>query len=341
MNIRNIVLAFVFVFFIQNVSAQCDTLYTLSGDVLVGELKSLRLGVLTFDTQYADSDFKIEWSEVDGIIVNSTLLIYTNDGSRYIGTMHLLQGQPRLTRVKTNTTNITMTMENIVEITAIKKNLIDRMNIWLDAGYSYSKANNNQQLSVDGRFKYQAAKWTLEGDFSKVGTYQDQVDETSRTNGGGSFSHYIFGKTFAFAGLEFLRNSEQLLKLRTTSKVGLGYYFFRTNYWYMGTGIGLANSLEDYGGDNPVFESSFEGLGILELNAYDIGDLNVISKVSVYPSFTNKGRIRINSDFTVKYDLPLDFYIKISLTHNYDSEPLIDVPTTDFIFRTGVGWEWD
>lgn len=341
MNIRNIVLVFVFVFSIQNVWAQNDTLYTLSGDVLIGEFKSLRLGVLTFDTQYADSDFKVEWTEVDGIVVSSTLLIYTNDGSRYVGTMHLLDGQTRLTRVITSTTSITMILEDIVEITAIKKNFFDRMNIWLDAGYSYSKANNNQQLSIDGRFKYLEAKWNLEGNFRKVGTYQDEVDEISRTNGGGTFSHYVIGKSFAFAGLEFLRNSEQLLNLRTTSKVGLGYYFFRTNYWYMGTGIGLANSLEDYGGDNPVSESSFEGLGVLELNAYDIGDLNVLSQVSVYPSFSNKGRIRINSDIAIKYDLPLDFYIKLSLTHNFDSEPLIDVPTTDYIFKTSFGWEWD
>lgn len=321
--------------------AQRDTLYTLSGDKLVGELKSLRLSVLTFDTEYADSEFKIEWADVDGIIVNSTLLIFTDDGDRYTGSIHSLPGQPRLVRVLTKTGSITMTLEDIVEITSLKKNFVERINIWLDAGFSYTKANHNQQLSVDGKVKYQANKWSLSGDFSKVGTYQDNVDKTSRTDGNSMFNYTILGKSFAFAGIEFLQNSEQKLDLRTTGKVGLGYYFFRTNHFYFGSGIGMATSKESYGGDSPSTDNSLEGLVSTEFNAYDIGDLTTSLKFSMFPSFTNKGRIRLDTDFYIKYDLPFDFYIKLSYTHNYDSQPLIDVSNSDFIFKTSVGWEWD
>jgi putative salt-induced outer membrane protein YdiY len=341
MKLEKIIFVLILVFSFLNSKAQQDTVYTLNGDVLVGELKSMRLNVLTFDTKYADSEFKIDWSEVGGIIVNSKLLIFTDDGSRYTGTMNVLKGQPRLTRIVSSGTSITMTLEDVVEIIAIKKNFTQRINIWLDAGYSFTKANNSQQLSIDGRILYQAVKWSFNGNFSKVGTYQDNVDETSRTEGGGTYTITVWGKSFAFGGLEFLKNSEQLLDLRTTSKLGVGYYFFRTNHWYLGAAAGLANSRENYGGDEPIKSTSFEGLGILELNAYDIGDLSLSSKVSVYPSLTNKGRVRINSDLSAKYDLPFDFYVKVSFNHNFDNEPLIDVSKTDFVFKTSIGWEWD
>ena len=49
------------------VQAQTDKVYSITGDVIVGELKSMSRGVLVFDTDYADSDFKIDWDEVDGI----------------------------------------------------------------------------------------------------------------------------------------------------------------------------------------------------------------------------------------------------------------------------------
>lgn len=341
MNIRKLFLIILFVFSFQTIFAQQDTVFTLSGDVLVGELKSLRLSVLNFDTKYADSEFKIDWSEVNGIIVHGTLLIFTDDGSRYTGRMQILKGQPRLTRVVTQTSSITMTLDDIVEITVLKKNFINRLNISLDAGYSYTKANNSQQLSIDGRLLYQANKWSLNGSFSKVGTYQDDVDETSRTDGGGTFIYNLWGKSFAFGGLDFLKNSEQLLNLRSTAKMGVGYYFFRTNHWYLGTGAGIATSNEDYGGDNPVSENNLEALISAELNAYDIGDLTLTTKFDIFPGITNTDRIRINSEFALKYDLPMDFYIKVSYTNNFDNKPPIDVSKTDFVFKTSVGWEWD
>lgn len=320
---------------------QNDILYTNSGDVLVGEIISMRQSVLTFDTNYADEEFKIEWDKVKGLKCLGNQLIFTDDGDRYIGRLEPLLGTTNLIRVIVGSEEITMNLEDIVEITALKKNFIKRIRVSLDAGYSYTKANNAQTLSIDGNVKYQASKWFLETSFSKVGTYQDEVDETSRTEGKSNFNYTVFGKSFAFSGIEFLRNSEQMLDLRTTAKIGVGYYVIRTNHLYFGGGAGVASSKENYGGEEPSSENSFEGLGVITLNAYDVGDISVSSGLSYYPSFTNKGRRRFDADFSLKYDLPLDFYIKVSYTHNFDSKPLIDVPNNDFVLQTTIGWEWN
>lgn len=321
--------------------AQNDILYTKNGDVLVGEIKSMRKSVLTFDTNYADSEFKIDWSEVKGLIANGSLLIFTDDGSRYIGKLQPLLETDRLIRVITEDEEITMTLEDIVEVTALEKSFVQRIRILLDAGFSYTKANHAQTLSINGHVDYQANVWSFEGNFSKVGTYQDDVDETTRTEGTASFAYSILGKSFAFAGLQFLKNSEQLLNLRSTAKAGLGYYVVRTNHLYLGGGAGIAASIEDYGGDSPSSENNLEGLGILNFNAYDIGDLSVNTSFSYYPGITNGKRHRFDADFSLKYDLPFDFYIRLSYTHNFDSEPLVDVPKSDFVFQTTVGWEWN
>ena len=302
---------------------QTDILYTISGDVLSGEMKSMRQSVLTFDTKYADDEFKIEWSEVTGVKATGLQLIFTDDGGRYIGRLEPLLGTARLIRVITETEEITMTLEDIVEIAALEKNFAERIVISLDAGYSFTKANNEQRLSIDGSIKYQARKWSSETNFSKTGTYQDAVDATSRTDGESNLNYLLIGKSYAFLGIEFLRNSEQLLDLRSTAKIGLGYYIVRTNHLYFGGGAGLARSKENYGGDEPSSENSFEGLGVITLNAYDVGDISTSLNLSYYPSFTNKGRQRFDADLSFKYDLPLDFYIKFSYTHNFDSKPLI------------------
>jgi len=322
--------------------AQYDILYTSNGDVLVGEIKSMRQSVLVFDTNYADSEFKVDWIEVKGLAANGMHLIFTNDGSTYIGSIQPLLETDGLTRVIAEDEEITMSLENIVEIIALEKNFLDRLIVSLDAGYSYTKANSSQTLSINGNYRYQARRWVLTGNFSKVGTYRDDADETSRTEGGSNFSYTLFGKSFVFAGISLLRNNEQKLDLRTTGKAGLGYYVVRTNHMYFGGGGGLATSQEKYGGDEPSSDQNLEALGIVTLNAYDIGDLSINTSLSYYPSITDwGGRRRFDADFSLKYDLPMEFYIKISYTHNFDSKPPIDVPSHDFVFQTTFGWEWN
>ena len=48
-------------------NAQTDSLIFKNGNVVVGEIKSMAMGVLTFKTDYSDSDFKIEWGEIDQV----------------------------------------------------------------------------------------------------------------------------------------------------------------------------------------------------------------------------------------------------------------------------------
>lgn len=339
--LRRLIGIFVFCLFSASASAQTDTLYTLTGDVLVGEIKSMKMGVLSFDTDYADKDFQIEWLEVNGVKTTRLLLIFTRDGRRLIGSIRKVDNVERISRIETFTGgSISVSLYDIVEIRPLEDKFINRIKLWLDAGYSLSKANNSQQLSINAHVQYQTQKWIWSADFNKVGTYQDNVDESSRTSGGSNFNYFIRGKLFVTAGMEFLRNSEQKLDLRRTSKAGFGYYWVRTNRWYLANGIGIARTNEKYGGDNPVSSNEYEALGVLDLNAYDIGDLNLRAKFDVYPSISNDG-IRVNGEFSVKYDLPFDFYIKLSYTGNYDSKPAIDVPNLDYVFQTSIGWEWD
>ena len=317
-----------------------DTLYTLKGDVLVGEIVSMKLGVLTFDTDYADKEFEIEWLEVDGLKSNRLLLVFTRDGRRLVGQIRKVEDVERISRVETMFESISVSLYDIVEIRPVEEKFFDRLNASLDAGYSLAKANNTQQLSINANVQYQTRKWMWNAEFNKVGTYQDDVDETSRTSGGSNFNYFIKGKLFATAGMEFLRNSEQKLNIRRTTKTGLGYYFVRTNRWYFASGAGIAQSYEDYGGDFPTTTHEFEGMIVLDLNAYDIGDFSIRAKIDSYPGLTSKG-IRFNGDFSIKYDLPLEFYIKLSYTGNYDSDPAIDVSKLDYVFQTSFGWEWD
>lgn len=325
-----------------NLYAQKDTLISSTGDVIVGEIKSLSRNVLIFDTDYADSEFQIEWDKVKGLTANSQLIIFTTKGERYTGELVFLGDSDRVVELINIDYETTLSLDEIVKIGTFENNFADRINVSIDAGYSFTKANNLSQLSMAGRVSYTADKWRLSGGFNNVITDQDDVDQISRNEGNVDFNWDVLGKAFLFAGLELLENSEQELDLRLTSKMGAGYYFIRNNSLYFQGGIGLANANEKYRGEEPSNTNSFEGLGGLEFDAFDIGDFSFRAKVSAFPSFSTKGRFRINSDVSMKYDLPLDFYIKAGFIHNYDNKPVNQIgASVDYIFQTSIGWEWD
>ena len=341
MQSRKSIIILLLIFLFNQVIAQNDKIYTSNGDVLVGKIQSMKRGVLSYDTDYADSDFQIDWEEVEGIVCTRLLMIYTVEGQKYNGGLNFLPDESKKVTIQTLDDNISVTLDQIVEIASLEQRIIDRIIISIDAGLSISKANNVRQTSAAAKVSYRGIKWNISAQLNNVGTTQDDVDPIKRTDGGVTLVRDVWGNGMILVGAEFLSNSEQMLDLRSTFRTGLGLYIIRTNHMYMQSGLGLAFSQEKYGGDEPTSQGSFEGLGLFDFNAYDLGDLSFQFKLTTYPSLSDWGRWRIDMDTSLKYDLPLDFYVKLSYVHNFDSDPLVDVAKNDFVFKTSLGWEWD
>lgn len=336
------ILVLVLMFFsYTGVWSQNDSLFIETGEVFVGEIKSMSKSILTFDTYYADSDFKIEWNNVVGLNANSFLIVHTVDGSSYTGKLLYSQESPRLLTLA-GADHVELSVDDIVEIYPSDKSFWKRFGFSVDVGYSYAKANHVNQLTTNSKVDYRGYKWTMNGYLNTMMSNQDSVAATRRNDAGVNYSLDLVGNVFAFAGIEFLNNSEQQLDLRTTSKLGVGYFFIRTNALYLVGGAGLANANEDYGGENPQTYNSFEGLAVIEFEAFDIGDFSLHTRVSLFPSLNSTGRIRLDRDVSLKWDLPLDFYIKASYQHNFDSQPpQPNVSKTDFVLQASFGWEWE
>lgn len=63
--------------------AQTDSLIMTNGESLSGEIKSLDRGVIIIETDYSDSDFKLEWDKVASIRTERKFLIINSSGDRY------------------------------------------------------------------------------------------------------------------------------------------------------------------------------------------------------------------------------------------------------------------
>lgn len=103
--------------------------------------------------------------------------------------------------------------------------------------------------------------------------------------------------------------------------------------------IGAAWNNETYTDPTIPNRSDAEANFGTELNLFDIGDFRFLTSLSVYKSITDGGRRRADFKIDLKYDLPLDFYIGLGYTLNYDNQPVEGASESDYVFQTSFGWE--
>lgn len=318
--------------------SQTDSLIFNNGNVIVGEIKSMDKGILTIETDYSDDDFKIELEKIKEIYTSSFISITLTDGTRYEGTMHTTDDG----KITIKSEDSTFTFNNINDIVLMKtvdKTFADRLHASIDLGFNLTKANNFRQFSSRSNIGYLTQSWSLDAYYNTILSNQDDADSIKRVESGIQYKLLLPRDWYLPASLDFLSNTEQNLKLRTTVKLGAGKYIIHTNsvYWAALGGVNLNSERYSVESSDRTSMESFFGT---EFNMFDVGDLNLLTNIYAYPSFTERGRWRSDFVFDLKYDLPLDFYVSLGVTINYDNQPVEDAKEFDYILHSGFGWEW-
>lgn len=341
MSNRNFFVVLIVMIISISLKAQTDSLTFHNGNYIVGEVKTLNRGVLIVKTSYSDSDFKIEWKNVKEIFTNNYYLITLSDGSRYNGSIN--STEPGKIKITTDKQQVTYTThDDIVWMDDLDKGFWSQLYASIDVGFDLTKANNLRQLTSNTNIGYMAKRWNLDAKYNALYSTQDNSDKIKRMDGGLSFRYFLPKDYYPLISINFLSNTEQKIRLRTTSQLAMGKYLIHTNSSYWGVLVGGNINNEEYYTDSIPGKKSIEGMLGSELNLFDIGDLNLMTKVYAYPSFTEAGRWRVDLDMDVKYEMPFDddFYIKVGVNFNYDNQPVEGASDIDYIFHTGFGWEW-
>jgi hypothetical protein len=318
--------------------AQHDSLVLKSGDIIVGEIKSMDRGVVVVETDYSKSDFSIEWSGIKEIYSKTFFILNLTGGRKINGTIQSTPGTEKVTVTTADGQKTEVNLEDIVFLKGVKEDFWSRLSASVDAGFSLSKANNLQQITINSNIGYTANKSMLDFYYTMVNSTQDNVDPTKRIDAGINYKYGLQKDWFLATSLNFLSNTEQALKLRTMGKGGAGNYLVHTNrsYWALSGGFSYNN--ESFTNDT-ASRNSVEAYGGTELNLFDIGDLSLFNSLFVYAGLTESGRLRSDFKIDIRYNLPRNFYIKLGLTLNYDNRPAVDGKESDYVLFFNIGWK--
>lgn len=335
--IRLTLLATLMMFSIR--SAAQDTLRLKNGDILHGEIKSLNKSVLLVETPYSDSDFKVEWTDVVEINSPRKFTIFLSTREKIFGSARTAEQPGQIALLLDDGTRRIVDLNTIVIIDPHKDSFKNRFKASISSGLNITKANNSKQFSTRATASYTTQNWNLSGNFNNTQTEQDSVEAIRRVDGSLNFNYLFYKNWFAAYHYDFLSNTEQQIDLRGTHTLAMGNLIIRNNKMYLSGSGGITFNREKYFNELEELHTTEGFLGV-EYNAYDVGDLNLHTKFSYYPSFSEANRKRINFSFDVKYEFPLDFFVKFGYTLNYDSKPPNGGAENDYVFQTTLGWEF-
>jgi len=319
------------------IRAQRDSMILSNGDIIVGEIKSMDKGVLIIETEYSDDDFTLKWVEVKEVYSQTRFLITLDDGRR-------------MNSILTTTKSGTLVIENeigdleeinildLVYLQELENKFWSRVSTSADLGASYNKANHLKQINISSTLGYLADAWGVDFYFTYNGSSQDSVSSTIRKEAGGNYRYFLKQDWYILPEATYLSNTEQALKARITAKFGVGRYMTHTNQSYWGLIGGVSYNEENFTNATP-HRNSFEAYAGSELNLFDTGDLSLFSTLYIYPSMTEKGRVRTDFKFDIKYEFYNDFYVKGNVDFNYDNQPAVVGNESDYVLGFSIGWE--
>jgi hypothetical protein len=310
-----------------------------NGDAMVGEIKSMDRGIVIVGTDYSENDFQIEWEYVKEIYTESQFLIALSNGNKYHGKLSTSKKLQIQIQTKENKIIPLNTIEDIVYLSPIEDRFIDRLSASIDIGIDMTKSNNLRSLTSRSFVGYKSNKYSTDLSLNYLHSKQDEIEDIIRTESALNYRHVLPRRFYAIGTISTLSNTEQKLDLRMNAQLGLGQYLVRTIRSYWGVKLGFNRNIEQYSGEAEDRDSWEVYMGT-ELNLFDIGDFRLLVILMGYPGITEKGRWRSDSKLDIKYDLPLNFYMNMGISFNYDNRPVEGASTTDYVLQTGFGWEW-
>ena len=320
-----------------------DVVIMKNGDRNTGEIKKMEFGILHFKSDRVADTMKLDWEKVIRVQSIAQYEFQTMDKEFYVGVIpaDLNYEIPDSTvRILLNSGGeIDLPITEIISIREIGRSFLSRMNISIDAGAGYTSANSRTQSNINFSGSFQKPKYSGSLSFSSQFSREPGAQRTSRQELQIT-AERVLNKRWEAFGIGALLSDKQLdLDLRTTVGGGVLRSLMETNRTILGVMGGLVYTNENYSIDEQD-RNNAEALGGLVFKTYRFRGSSLDTHVLVFPSLSDPGRLRIDTDFDWKWDMVMDFYWKIGFTNNYDNRPPPGGINNNLSINTSFGWSF-
>jgi hypothetical protein len=311
-----------------------------NGDKITGEIKKLDRGKLEYRTDDAGRIY-FEWIKIARISSKNEFHIEMEDGKRFIGSLEESVEDGKLV-ILTDTGRILADLVQVIRIYSLESSFFERLKGYFDFGFSYKKANHLLSLTLGTEITYHTRKWHAQLSGSSNISSQTAVESISKNDLTLLILKFLPKRwaLLTFAGL--WQNKELSLDLRASLGGGIGRSIIQTNRMLLLAAVGANVGSEKYtGSDSAQFSS--EAIGGIDFQTFrfDEPELDFTVKLRIYPSLTDLGRVRMQFDSRIKYEIFRDFYLTIGVYDYFDSRPPVEgANKNDFGTDITISWQF-
>lgn len=217
-----------------------DTIYLKNSSVLIGELRSIKLGRVEFKGDNLGT-IQIKNDKVRSISARSQhYRMETIQKLSFTGNIQPAN-TPGNIIINTQMGEKEIPLADITYLYNFSSSWISRMKGELGVGYTYTKSSKIGRLNVNAKMTYRSpnTETQLYGDLIKT---QDSITSyRDRENLNADFKYYFSGAWFAGSIIRYQRNRELGLLSRWQEGVGGGYNLLSTTHqrWILISGLAL------------------------------------------------------------------------------------------------------
>jgi len=324
--------------------SKVDVITFKNGDHWTCEIKSLSKGYLYVSVDYVDGTVSVDWSKIAKIESPQRFVIEDESNRLRTGPLEpapAAEGQPFRLVLRTAEGTETLSQFQVVQINQLEASFWEGLHGGINSGLQFTKSNSQAQFNFSANASYRKERWLAQAQYntsfsgSKGNPSNLRNDLTLDTQRMLRSQDY-FGAVTA----EFLQSQEQQLDLRTTLGAGIGRMFKNTSRSQIYGVGGVVWTREKYspGTTQEPYRDNAEIMLGGAFQFFRFKTANFTASIRGYPSITDLGRFRADSNVSMKFQLIKDLYWNFSIYANYDSRPPESTVKSDYGFSSGLGW---
>jgi hypothetical protein len=327
--------------------AKKDVIQFANGDRITCEIIKLEKGYLYVKLEYADGTVAMDWSKITRVESPQSFVIADKEGRRYTGS---LQGategsateEPAELKVQVTgaSTSQLVPGKEVVEIDRTDTSFWQNLHGGMDSGLSYAKQQNRIQYNFQTNELFQRTKWSVAANYQSNFSGGGDVSNLRNDLQLNGIRQLRSPRNFYMGLAEFLQSNEQQLDLRMTFGGALGHVFSHTNNTFITGYAGADWNREQYSSEATVGRTgdSAEAIVGTQVNFFRFKTTNILADARVYPSLTDRGRVRFDLNTSLKLRVAKDLYWRFGYYLNFDSRPPQNLPQTDYGSTSSLGW---
>ncbi|MEO6151387.1 MAG: DUF481 domain-containing protein [Mucilaginibacter sp.] len=323
--------------------AQPDTLFLRNGEQLIGALKGIDQGEISF---FSNSLYEVKLHEYKVRTISSTLhdlRVETTANEHLfgkflpctdtVGAVYLVDDKGKSTRLM---------LDHISSAMSFNHGALQKLEGKLGAGMSFSRSADIGLVNINTSLKYTTPRSVTEvtlatlSSIAKSGFTRDQEKVQA--------TYYYVPAKSSWVGVTFLtyqRNLELLLARRFQGVVGAGARFATTQHFTALAVTGISGSNERSITGQSSKSTLFELPVVIKLDYFKFGKANMRIGMThgLYKGLSQTNRFRYDGNLNVEWEFMENLSITTNFYTNYDSKPLSS-PTakTDYGVVMGVSY---